>query len=166
MCRRIIPAQEFIIFVRRVTTLESELLNAKLEALLVKINSNDRNIATRLDGMDKANDLKSQTLDHKLSELNDLRKAVEKDRIGFVRKETYEDRIEVLNDKLDSLDRSISAVRTDTNTGDNAIRNELGISINDIKNRVTAVETRLITTAGIIVFIVAIIEAFAHYFKG
>lgn len=71
-----------------------EYFNHKLEA-------NDRNMTTRLDGMDIALSLKEKVLDHRLGELNQLRRDVVEDRETFVKKDAYEIKMEMI-DKMDS----------------------------------------------------------------
>ena len=103
----------------------NELLNAKIEA-------NDRNNSTRLAGMDIALEEKEKVLNHRLSELNELRRDVIEDRDTFIKKDTYETKME---------------------------------SVDKMENRITVLETRLITVGGGIALFVVLLQLILHYWK-
>jgi len=120
-----------------------ELNTQKLEKLIDKsIIDNDKRcdlvvqkIETRLHGMDIALDLKTGELEKKLRELNDLRSDVTKDRILLVPKSVYDT-------KTDFYDKWITTVN----------------------DRLTTIETRLLTGAGAMVVFFTIVEIILHLF--
>ena len=120
-----------------------ELNTQKLEKLIDKsIIDNDKRcdlvvqkIETRLHGMDVALDLKTGELEKKLRELNDLRSDVTKDRILLVPKSVYDI-------KTEFYDRWIATVN----------------------DRLTTIETRLLTGGVAVVVFFSIVELALHFF--
>jgi len=63
---------------------------------------------TRLEGIDKAIELKSQELDRRLEGLNQLRGEVTRDRDQFVKKETFD----IKMDELNKMGNRVTAIET------------------------------------------------------
>ena len=84
---------------------ESDVQNAKLNGL-------EKLIVTRLEGADKALEVKTLEMDRRLEELNNLRKQVTDDRLQFMRSDVYEAKHSVLeNDRNNTIVR-LTALET------------------------------------------------------
>jgi len=66
----------------------------------------------RLDGMDKALDLKSKDLENRLHTLNELRAEVIRDRMMFLTKETYDIKIAGYDVWCAGIDKKVVAIET------------------------------------------------------
>jgi len=60
----------------------------------------------------RALDLSKSELDRRLEELNELRKSVEKDRIQFVKVESFNYKTEAIEHSISSLDKRITVIET------------------------------------------------------
>jgi len=82
-------------------TYQERLTNARIDA-----------VKARLDGMDRAIDVKTAELDRRLEALNELRSDVLKDREQFVRKDAYTAKSETIDKWVFTTEQRITAIET------------------------------------------------------
>jgi len=86
---------------QRPSSYQERLTNARIDA-----------VKARLDGMDRAIDVKTAELDRRLEALNELRSDVLKDREQFVRRDAYTVRAEAIDKWVFTTEQRITAIET------------------------------------------------------
>lgn len=162
-----------------------QVYNAKLDGL-------ERLIQTRLDGADKALEVKTIDMDRRLGELNRLREEVISDRAQYIRSDVYEAKHSVLENDWRVVATRLAVVETTAVTNESKIQSLVewkdvaektqqtylksrefldkiktyDIFVGDTRDRITKIETQLVTwTASVSVIFILIQMALEIFFR-